>query len=53
MWLQVSTNYMIILRPLGHMKPKLHLQMSCEIETYNCNLVLLVNEDDLIIGRNK
>lgn len=53
MWLQVSTNYTVILRPLGHMKPKLQLQMSCELETYKRNLVLQVNEDEHTIGRNK
>jgi hypothetical protein len=53
MWLYASTNYMVILRPLGQMKPKLQLQMSCGIETYNCNLVLQLYEDDHITGRNK
>jgi hypothetical protein len=28
MWLHVSTNYMVIMTPLVHIKPKLQLQIS-------------------------
>jgi hypothetical protein len=38
MWPHVSTNYMVILRPLGHVKPKLKLQISFWVRIFqNCN----------------